>query len=65
MGLSGDDLGVVRGLVLVVLIIGFIGVWAWAWSKKRTKTFHDASLLPLEDDNGRVPIRRRDAGTEE
>ena len=53
--MEGFDLNILRGASLVLLIIAFLGVWAWAWSSKRRKTFHDASLLPLEEDNGHVP----------
>ncbi|MDT8320347.1 MAG: cbb3-type cytochrome c oxidase subunit 3, partial [Xanthomonadales bacterium] len=44
-----------RGIVLILLIIAFLGIWAWAWSKKRKPEFHAASMLPLEEDDGKVP----------
>ena len=49
------DINVFRGLILITLMIAFIGVWIWAWSRKRKPAFHEASLLPLEEDDGRVP----------
>jgi cytochrome c oxidase cbb3-type subunit 4 len=55
MSLLNIDLDAVRGLLLIALMIGFLGIWAWAWSKKRKRTFHDASLLPLEDDDVEIP----------
>ena len=33
------DINVLRGVLLVVLIIGFLGMWVWAWSKKRKPEF--------------------------
>ena len=45
----------VRGILMVALIIAFLGMWAWAWSSKRKRVFHDASMLPLEEDNGQIP----------
>jgi len=45
----------VRGILMVALIIAFLGMWAWAWSSKRKRVFHDASMLPLEEDNGQMP----------
>lgn len=49
------DINLARGIVLILLIIAFLGIWAWAWSKKRKPEFHAASMLPLEEDDGRVP----------
>jgi cytochrome c oxidase cbb3-type subunit 4 len=49
------DINLVRGAVLVLLIVAFLSLWAWAWSKKRKDDFREASLLPLEEDDGRVP----------
>lgn len=65
MQLVDGDLDLIRGLVLLVLIIGFVGVWVWAWSSKRKKVFHEASLLPLEEDDGQVPVNRHAAGNGE
>ncbi len=44
-----------HGTMLIVLMVAFIGLWIWAWSRKRKKTFHEASLLPLEEDDGSIP----------
>ncbi len=52
---EGIDINLVRGAVLLLLIIAFLSLWAWAWSKKRKKVFHQASMLPLEEDDGVVP----------
>jgi len=64
------DINVARGIVLILLIIGFLGIWAWAWSKKRRPEFLAASMLPLEEDDGRVPQHqeqhdRKTEGTKE
>ena len=53
--LEAIDIGLARGIVLVLLIIAFLGIWAWAWRRKRQPEFHAASMLPLEEDDGRVP----------
>ena len=57
----GIDPGIFRGVVLVVLLIAFLGVWAWAWSSDRKQVFHDASMLPLEEDDRHIPAPGRDA----
>jgi len=49
------DINVFRGAVLLFLLFSFIGLWIWAWSKKRKTAFHEASMLPLEEDNGVIP----------
>jgi len=49
------NVDLVRGILMVALIIAFLGMWAWAWSGKRKRVFHDASMLPLEEDDGRIP----------
>jgi len=60
VGPDTADINLARGAVLILLIIGFLGIWAWAWSKKRKPEFHAASMLPLEEDRGQVP---QDNGT--
>jgi len=49
------DINIVRGAILLLLMFSFIGLWAWAWSGKRKRAFQDASMLPLEEDNGEIP----------
>jgi cytochrome c oxidase cbb3-type subunit 4 len=49
------DINLFRGIILIVMLISFLGLWAWAWNRKRKPTFREASLLPLEEDFGVVP----------
>ena len=44
------DINVIRGAILLVLIFSFMGLCVWAWSGKRKSAFHEASMLPLEED---------------
>ena len=55
MALDAIDINLVRAAVLMLLILGFLGIWAWAWSRKRKTTFEAASRLPLEEDFGQIP----------
>jgi cytochrome c oxidase cbb3-type subunit 4 len=55
MNLSELNTDLLRGILMIALIIAFLGMWAWAWSGKRKRVFHDASMLPLEEDNGQIP----------
>jgi cytochrome c oxidase cbb3-type subunit 4 len=45
------DMGIVRGLITLIVLLLFVGIWAWSWSRKRQKEFDAASRLPLGDDN--------------
>jgi len=40
-----------QGIVVVLLMGGFIGLWIWAWSSKRKADFDEAASLPLEGEN--------------
>jgi len=53
------DINVLRGIILIVLIISFVGLWAWAWSRKRKPAFEEASMLPLEEDFGKIPTNEK------
>lgn len=45
------DINTFRGLITLILLVAFIGVWAWAWSKRRKKDFDEMAALPLEEDS--------------
>jgi cytochrome c oxidase cbb3-type subunit 4 len=49
------DSNLIRGAVLILMILAFLGIWAWAWSRNRKDDFQQASMLPLEEDDGQVP----------
>lgn len=49
------DTNVLRAVLLVCMVVGFLGIWAWAWSSKRKTAFRDASELPLEEDRETSP----------
>ncbi|MGW8368631.1 MAG: cbb3-type cytochrome oxidase subunit 3 [Gammaproteobacteria bacterium] len=44
------DIGILRGLLTLVLMLAFLGIAFWAYSKKRKKDFEEAARLPLEED---------------
>jgi len=37
------------GMVTVVSMAVFIGIWIWAWQKHHRKTFRHLSEIPMED----------------
>ena len=49
------NIDLLRAIIMIGLIIAFLGMWAWAWSSKRKDVFHEASMLPLEEDDGHIP----------
>ncbi|MBO3275389.1 hypothetical protein D9M71_178500 [compost metagenome] len=44
------DIGTIRGIGTVVVVVAFIGVLLWAYSGKRKKSFDEATMLPFADD---------------
>jgi cytochrome c oxidase cbb3-type subunit 4 len=43
------DIGTVRGLVTLALLLAFVGLVVWAWSSRRKADFDEAARLPLGD----------------
>ena len=46
------DMGLFRGVMTVLLLAAFIGLWVWAWSSKRKTDFDEAARLPLDEFSG-------------
>lgn len=44
------DMGTIRGLGTVVVMVAFIGLALWVFSPRRKAEFDDATLLPFADD---------------
>ena len=43
------DNGTFRGLLTLMLMVGFIGICVWAYSPRQKKDFDEASMLPFEN----------------
>jgi len=43
------DIGTVRGLVTLALMLAFIGLVVWAWSSRRKAHFDEMAQVPLQD----------------
>ncbi|MBA1200948.1 cbb3-type cytochrome c oxidase subunit 3 [Pseudomonas capeferrum] len=52
------DIGQVRGLGTLVVMIAFIGLCLWVFSRRRDRDFAEARLLPFDDD--RLPVTEQD-----
>lgn len=44
------DIGTLRGLGTVVVMLAFIGLALWVFSGRRKQDFEEANLLPFADD---------------
>ena len=43
------DIGTVRGLITLFLMLAFIGMVAWAYSKRRKADFDEMAQLPFNE----------------
>jgi cytochrome c oxidase cbb3-type subunit 4 len=41
--------GNVVGIVIVILMFAFIGIWYWAWRPLHKKAFDSMAQIPMED----------------
>ncbi|MBF8652673.1 CcoQ/FixQ family Cbb3-type cytochrome c oxidase assembly chaperone [Pseudomonas putida] len=44
------DIGMIRGLGTLVVLIAFIGLSLWVFNRRRDGDFAEARLLPFDDD---------------
>ena len=44
------DIGMIRGLGTVVVLVAFVGLALWVFSPRRMKDFDEATQLPFADD---------------
>jgi len=45
------DIGMIRGLGTLVVMIAFIGLSLWVFNRRRDRDFAEARLLPFVDDH--------------
>ena len=60
------DIGMIRGLGTLVVMIAFIGLSLWVFNRRRDRDFAEARLLPFVDDRlpsaGQEPAAKRSNG---
>ena len=44
------DIGMIRGLGTVVVLVAFVGLALWVFNPRRKKDFDEATQLPFADD---------------
>ena len=52
------DIGMIRGLGTLVVMIAFIGLSLWVFNRRRDRDFAEARLLPFVDDHLRHHARQ-------
>ena len=52
--------GHVAGIVTVVLMLAFVGIWVWAWLPQHKRDFDALAELPMEDD---ISLKRAELAT--
>ncbi len=57
------EIGIVRGVITVVLLVLFIGLCAFSFSRRRRAEYDAAAHLPLMDDE-RPPVRTGEESTQ-
>ncbi|WP_085664065.1 cbb3-type cytochrome c oxidase subunit 3 [Pseudomonas sp. B5(2017)] len=45
------DIGMIRGLGTVVVMVAFVGLALWVFNPRRKKDFDEATQLPFADDS--------------
>ena len=57
------DIGMIRGLGTLVVLVAFIGLTLWVFNRRRDRDFAEARLLPFVDDRlppaGQEPAMRK------
>jgi cytochrome c oxidase cbb3-type subunit 4 len=46
-----DIWGHLIGVVIILLIVAFVGVWIWAWLPRHRRVFSRMARIPLENDS--------------
>ena len=50
------------GVVTVITMLLFVGIWIWAWRKRHRKVFKRMAEIPMEDaPEGPLPTANDDA----
>lgn len=45
------DVNLLRGIVTVLSMAAFVGIWVWAWRRSNRQRFEEAARLPFESDS--------------
>ncbi len=48
--MTNMDIGTIRGLGTLVVLLAFVGLALWVFSPRRKQAFDEATLLPFADE---------------
>lgn len=48
------DYGTLQGIITIVVMLTFVGIFAWAYSSRRRKQFDEAANLIFSDEEKQV-----------
>ena len=46
--------GHLAGVMIVLMMVSFVGIWIWAWRKYHKPVFDRMAQLPMQDDDPAV-----------
>lgn len=46
--------GHLAGVMIVLMMVSFVGIWIWAWRKYHKPVFDQMAQLPMQDDDPTV-----------
>ncbi|MCE9687358.1 MULTISPECIES: cbb3-type cytochrome oxidase subunit 3 [Shewanella] len=46
------DYGTLQGIITIIVMLTFVGIFAWAYSSRRQKQFDEAANLVFSDEEG-------------
>ncbi|AQS36112.1 Cbb3-type cytochrome oxidase, subunit 3 [Shewanella psychrophila] len=49
------DYGIIQGIITIVVMFTFLGIFAWAYSSRRKDQFDEAANLVFEDETNTKP----------
>lgn len=44
------------GILIVIMMLTFIGIWVWAWLPRHKAVFGDLAKIPMEDGDKNASI---------
>ena len=44
--------GLIAGVVTLIVMLAFIGIWVWAWLPYHKRAFDELAALPMHDREG-------------
>lgn len=52
------DVGTIRGIGTLALVMSFVALWVWAWRPAQRRRFDEAAMLPFLDEAADDKARR-------